>query len=129
MNVIYQFFLLWQNELWIAFHVFQVWVFDTETAGQNSSTLIIITVTDVNDNNPEFENQPLFFTVPEGDYTIPLPLGEVNVIDQDAGLNGQTTVTSENKDIFIVQKVRIYIQYPLAVIFIVVWVVVQNKSI
>ncbi|XP_073485065.1 protocadherin-11 X-linked-like [Aquarana catesbeiana] len=82
----------------------KVWVFDAETAGQNSSALVIITVTDINDNNPEFQNQPLFFTVPEGDYSIPLPLGKVNVIDWDAGLNGQTTISSENKDIFIVQK-------------------------
>ncbi|KAM5165237.1 protocadherin Fat 4-like [Mantella aurantiaca] len=82
----------------------KVWVFDAELAGLNSSALVIITVTDINDNNPEFQNQSLFFTVPEGDYSEPFLLGDVNVIDRDAGLNGQTTVTSENRDNFIVQQ-------------------------
>ncbi|XP_072266371.1 protocadherin beta-9-like [Pyxicephalus adspersus] len=82
----------------------KVWVFDAEPAGLNSSALVIITVTDINDNNPEFQNQPLFFTVPERYYSTPLLLGEVNVTDQDSGSNGQTTVTSEKIDNFIVMQ-------------------------
>ncbi|XP_075057065.1 protocadherin-11 X-linked-like [Mixophyes fleayi] len=87
----------------------KVWVFDAESNGLNSSALVIINIIDVNDNNPEFHNLPLFFTIPEGNYTStsPLLLGKVNATDPDEGANGQITITqtSDNGDkTFIVQQ-------------------------
>ncbi|XP_044145454.1 protocadherin Fat 4-like isoform X1 [Bufo gargarizans] len=75
----------------------QVWVFDAVSGGLNSSAEVIINVTDVNDNNPEFQNLPLHYIIPEGDYTGPKPflVARLNVTDLDAGLNGMVTVTSD----------------------------------
>ncbi|XP_063774305.1 protocadherin Fat 4-like isoform X2 [Pseudophryne corroboree] len=97
----------------------KVWVFDAETNGLNSSALVIITIIDINDNNPVFHNTPLFFTIPEGFYTIisPLLVGQVNATDADEGLNGEVTITKASEygdNTFIVQPNGIIIaQGPL----------------
>ncbi|XP_077138841.1 protocadherin Fat 4-like isoform X3 [Ranitomeya variabilis] len=75
----------------------QVWVFDALFGGLNSSAKVIITITDVNDNNPEFNNLPLRYTIPEGNYTdtSPVLVAKLNVTDLDAGLNGYVTVSTD----------------------------------
>ncbi|XP_073421125.1 protocadherin Fat 4-like isoform X5 [Dendrobates tinctorius] len=75
----------------------QVWAFDALLGGLNSSTKVIITITDVNDNNPEFNNLPLRYTIPEGDYTdtSPVLVAKLNVTDLDAGLNGHVIVSAD----------------------------------
>ncbi|XP_068088490.1 protocadherin Fat 4-like [Hyperolius riggenbachi] len=74
----------------------KIWVFDAESDRLNSSAVVIINLMDINDNNPEFQNLPLLFSVPEGEYTMLVPVGEVIVTDRDAGINGQVTVSSVN---------------------------------
>ncbi|XP_071996671.1 protocadherin Fat 4-like isoform X3 [Engystomops pustulosus] len=96
----------------------QVWVFDAPD-GLNSSAEVIIHITDVNDNNPEFHNLPLHYTIPEGDYTdnSPILVATITVTDLDTGLNGNVTVTedAENGDgSFQVQENgKIFVQGPL----------------
>ncbi|XP_056419607.1 protocadherin Fat 4-like [Hyla sarda] len=105
------------RELTPRIHV-QVWVFDAASGGRNSSAEVIINITDVNDNNPQFHNLPLHYTVPEGDYTenTPLLVATLNVSDLDTGLNGNVTITVNAEDgdqSFKVQNGNIFAYGPL----------------
>ncbi|KAM4040255.1 protocadherin Fat 4-like [Anomaloglossus baeobatrachus] len=78
----------------------QVWVFDAWSGGLNSSAKVIINITDVNDNNPEFHNLPLRYTIPEGDYsdTSPMLVAKLNVTDLDTGVNGNVTISADDEN-------------------------------
>ncbi|XP_075451052.1 cadherin-23-like [Ascaphus truei] len=89
--------------------VVRVWAFDAHSNGLNSSALVVLKLIDDNDNNPEFHNRPVVFTIPEGDYSSspPVPFGEINATDLDEGLNGQITFHSSSIDgdnSFIIQQ-------------------------
>ncbi|XP_053568619.1 protocadherin Fat 4-like [Bombina bombina] len=77
---------------------FQVWAFDTNRL--NSSAMVVINLLDVNDNNPEFQNLPLIYTIPEGDYRTgtPVTVGHINATDMDEGLNGQIIIHSPDEE-------------------------------
>ncbi|XP_069811225.1 protocadherin Fat 4-like isoform X2 [Dendropsophus ebraccatus] len=105
------------RELAPIIHV-QVFVFDAASGGRNSSAEVIINITDVNDNNPQFHNLPLHYMVPEGDYTEnnPLLVATLNVTDSDTGLNGNVTITAHAEDgdqSFNVQNGNIFVSRPL----------------
>ncbi|XP_068868138.1 protocadherin Fat 4-like [Aphelocoma coerulescens] len=71
----------------------QVWAVDNVINGLNSSALFHITVLDVNDNNPEFQNQPYSFEALEGEYRLdnPTRVGRVTATDVDEGENARIT--------------------------------------
>ncbi|KAF2987751.1 hypothetical protein EK904_015163 [Melospiza melodia maxima] len=71
----------------------QVWAVDNVTNGLNSSALFHITVLDVNDNNPEFQNLPYSFEALEGEYTLnnATRVGHVTATDLDEGENARIT--------------------------------------
>ncbi|XP_059699426.1 protocadherin Fat 4-like [Haemorhous mexicanus] len=71
----------------------QVWAVDNIINGLNSSALFHITVLDVNDNNPEFQNQPYSFEALEGEYTLnnATRIGHVTATDLDEGENARIT--------------------------------------
>nr|XP_026649047.1 protocadherin Fat 4 [Zonotrichia albicollis] len=71
----------------------QVWAVDNITNGLNSSALFHITVLDVNDNNPEFQNVPYSFEALEGEYTLnnATRVGHVTATDLDEGENARIT--------------------------------------
>ncbi|XP_017600750.1 PREDICTED: protocadherin Fat 4 [Corvus brachyrhynchos] len=71
----------------------QVWAVDNVINGLNSSALFHITVLDVNDNNPEFQNQPYSFEALEGEYRLdnPTTVGHVTATDVDEGENARIT--------------------------------------
>ncbi|KAI1240359.1 hypothetical protein IHE44_0008776 [Lamprotornis superbus] len=71
----------------------QVWAVDNVINGLNSSALFHITVMDVNDNNPEFQNQPYSFEVLEGEYMLnhSIRVGHVTATDLDEGENARIT--------------------------------------
>ncbi|XP_072783487.1 protocadherin Fat 4 isoform X1 [Taeniopygia guttata] len=71
----------------------QVWAVDNVINGLNSSALFHITVLDVNDNNPEFQNQPYSFQALEGEYMLnnPTRVGHVTATDLDEGENARIT--------------------------------------
>lgn len=71
-----------------------------------------ITVLDVNDNNPEFQNQPYSFEALEGEYTLnnPTKIGDVTATDLDEGENARITyyLSSEDGDNpYNIQEVRV----------------------
>ncbi|XP_056344157.1 protocadherin Fat 4-like [Oenanthe melanoleuca] len=74
-------------------YTLQVWAVDNVTNGLNSSAFFHITVLDVNDNNPEFQNQPYSFEVLEGEYMLnnSTGVGHVTATDLDEGENAQIT--------------------------------------
>ncbi|XP_028927738.1 protocadherin Fat 4-like isoform X2 [Ornithorhynchus anatinus] len=69
--------------------ILQVWAVDAEIDGLSSSAWLNITVLDVNDNNPEFQEQPFSFTIPEGRYgaDVSTVVGKVAATDLDDGDN------------------------------------------
>ncbi|XP_073528422.1 protocadherin Fat 4-like isoform X10 [Phyllobates terribilis] len=97
----------------------QVWVFDALSGGLNSSAEVIINITDVNDNNPEFHNLPLHYTIPEGDYTdtSPVLVAKLNVTDLDEGLNGYVTISADaesgDKSFRVQENGNIFVSGPL----------------
>lgn len=61
-----------------------------DRAGLSARTTINVTVVDVNDHRPSFENQVYNFEVPEGNYTLEwVKLGRLVAKDEDIGPNGQ----------------------------------------
>lgn len=63
----------------------------------NSSSLVIVTVTDVNDNAPTFLHYDSPVNITEGNYTDkPLFLAVVNATDDDEGLNARVIYSLEN---------------------------------
>uniref|UniRef100_A0A3Q3W9N3 Protocadherin-15 n=1 Tax=Mola mola TaxID=94237 RepID=A0A3Q3W9N3_MOLML len=82
--------------------------------GGTSTTTVNIIVTDVNDNDPEFDfNIPINFTVREEEAKI--FVGQIRAVDPDAGANGQVRYRIVNHpDLFMVSdNGSIYTQVPL----------------
>lgn len=91
----------------------QVWAVDNVINGLNSSALFHITVLDVNDNNPEFQNQPYSFEALEGEYRLdnPTRVGHVTATDLDEGENARITyyLSAEDGDNpYSIQQVRVW---------------------
>nr|XP_031360149.1 protocadherin Fat 3-like [Lonchura striata domestica] len=92
----------------------QVWAVDNVINGLSSSASFHITVLDVNDNNPEFQNQPYSFEALEGEYTLnnPTRVGHVTATDLDEGENARITyyLSAEDGDNpYSIQQVRIWV--------------------
>ncbi|XP_065908821.1 cadherin-23-like [Dysidea avara] len=62
----------------------------------SSSAFVLVIVTDVNDNAPEFINDPYEFSIPEN-ATIGTVVGRFTVIDHDAGFNSLITAMLEDE--------------------------------
>ncbi|XP_043094019.1 protocadherin Fat 1-like [Puntigrus tetrazona] len=84
-------------------YIIEVIAVDQPDDGLSSTTQVIITVLDVNDNNPQFLPLPDSIEIQEGVYTPSSP-GEVCVIsatDSDIGENGRVSIiTSSYSNIF-----------------------------
>lgn len=82
---------------------------DQPVDGLNATAEVNITVTDINDNNPEFLPLPTPIAVAEGNYTPEAPgvVCQIQAEDKDAGENGRVTIsTSSFTEIFNVTEVR-----------------------
>ncbi|ROL46588.1 Protocadherin-like wing polarity protein stan [Anabarilius grahami] len=76
---------------------------DQPVDGLSSTAQVIITVLDVNDNNPQFLPLPEPIEIQEGEYTSSSPgeVCEILVTDADIGDNGRFTITtSSHSEIF-----------------------------
>ncbi|XP_047434008.1 protein dachsous-like [Mugil cephalus] len=76
-------------------YVFQIVAVDRELDGLNATAQLNITVTDYNDNAPQFPSIPNTLTLPEGNYSEEAP-GEVFTIvptDPDLGANGEVVLS------------------------------------
>ncbi|XDV15735.1 hypothetical protein PO909_015751 [Leuciscus waleckii] len=84
-------------------YILQVVAVDQPVNGLSSTAQVIITVLDVNDNNPQFLPLPEPIEIQEGAYTPSSP-GEVckiSATDADIGDNGRVTIsTSSHSEIF-----------------------------
>ncbi|XP_077103056.1 protocadherin-15-like [Siphateles boraxobius] len=84
-------------------YILQVVAVDQPVDGLSSTAQVIITVLDVNDNNPQFLPLPEPIEIQEGVYTPSSP-GEVckiSATDADIGDNGRVTITtSSHSEIF-----------------------------
>ncbi|XP_041959519.1 protein dachsous-like [Alosa sapidissima] len=84
-------------------YVLQVTAVDQPVDGLNATAQVNITVTDINDNNPEFLPLPSPISVAEGKYT-DVALGvvcQIQAEDRDAGENGRVNIsTSSYTDTF-----------------------------
>ena len=60
-----------------------------------STAMVLILVTDVNDNSPAFLNQPYVFTVSEN-ATVGTPIGRPTITDQDSGINSLISAVIES---------------------------------
>ena len=65
-----------------------------------STAMVLILVTDVNDNSPVFLNQPYMFTVSEN-ATVGTRIGRLNIADQDSGINSLITATIESDAFYV----------------------------
>ncbi|KAK6488758.1 protocadherin Fat 4-like [Huso huso] len=72
-----------------------VWAVDAPNDGFNASASLNITILDVNDNNPQFEELPQNISVPEGNYkpNSPGKICEIVATDKDIGENGHVTLS------------------------------------
>ncbi|XP_077103042.1 protocadherin-like wing polarity protein stan [Siphateles boraxobius] len=79
-------------------YILQVVAVDQPVDGLSSTAQVIITVLDVNDNNPQFLTLPETIEIQEGVYTPSSP-GEVckiSATDADIGDNGRVTITTHS---------------------------------
>ncbi|XP_056103181.1 cadherin EGF LAG seven-pass G-type receptor 1-like [Rhinichthys klamathensis goyatoka] len=83
-------------------YILQVVAVDQPVDGLSSTAQVIITVLDVNDNNPQFLPLPEPIEIQEGAYTPSSP-GEVckiSATDADIGDNGRVTITTSSHSEF-----------------------------
>ncbi|KAG1956024.1 protocadherin Fat [Pimephales promelas] len=84
-------------------YILQVVAVDQPVDGLSSTAQVIITVLDVNDNNPQFLPRPEPIEIQEGVYTPSSPgdVCKISATDADIGDNGRVTITtSSHSEIF-----------------------------
>ncbi|XP_039541433.1 protocadherin Fat 4-like isoform X1 [Pimephales promelas] len=84
-------------------YILQVVAVDQPVDGLSSTAQVIITVLDVNDNNPQFLPLPEIIEIQEGVYTPSSPgdVCKISATDADIGDNGRVTITtSSHSEIF-----------------------------
>ena len=71
-----------------AVHVFTVQVStDSGHTPRTALTMVTVTLTDINDNAPQFSHMVYSWDITEGTYDQPVSLGFVEAYDEDAGDN------------------------------------------
>ncbi|XP_048858332.1 protocadherin Fat 4 [Brienomyrus brachyistius] len=87
------------REEW-AHYVLQVVAVDSHVDGLSATAQLIITVLDVNDNDPQFSPHPELVQVPEGEYSpeSPKELCHIGTTDADEGDNGRVTLSIFSSD-------------------------------
>ncbi|XP_047434007.1 cadherin-23-like [Mugil cephalus] len=76
-------------------YVFQIVAVDQELDGLNATAQLNITVTDYNDNAPQFPSIPDTLTLPEGNYSEEAPGDVLTIVptDPDLGANGEVVLS------------------------------------
>ncbi|XP_039541429.1 cadherin EGF LAG seven-pass G-type receptor 2-like [Pimephales promelas] len=77
-------------------YILQVVAVDQPVDGLSSTAQVIITVLDLNDNNPQFLPLPEIIEIQEGVYTSSSPgdVSKISATDADIGDNGRVTITT-----------------------------------